>query len=161
EKMGAIDTKFYIETGFWRPSESRSPARQDEKTGGTMNAIRFLAVGLVSAALGASVAKAADFAPKGATATLTVEYVYDSSGKTGDRTEAGEGKARRPGTVTVDLTAQAAAAYSGMHAMSAEGQAEASKKQASAKSAQKKLEPMAADMAKIATQCGDDEACIE
>jgi len=115
----------------------------------------------VLVALAARSSRGADFAPKGATATLTVEYAYDSSGKTADKNDSREWKAKRSATVTVDLTAQAAAAYSAMHAMSADQQAEVSKKQASAKSAQKKLEPMAADMAKIAAQCGDDEACVE
>lgn len=111
--------------------------------------------------LASPAARAADFAAKGAAATLTVEYVYESAGKTADKYDAHEWKVKRSAKVTADLTALPPEAYSGMHAMSAEQQADLAKKQTSAKSAQKKLEPMAADMEKIAAKCGDDEACIE
>lgn len=115
---------------------------------------------LAAVALAAPGIEAAEFAPKGTAATLTVEYVYASTGKTDNGVDAREWNIKRSATVTADLVTEGPAPYSAMHEMSADQKEDLAKKQTAMKGAQKKLEPMAADMEKIAAKCGDDEACL-
>jgi hypothetical protein len=108
-------------------------------------------------------AYAADgFAPAGAKATLSVEYVYESAGK-----KSSEGmydpydwRVKRSASLVADLAAQSATAMPTTQAIDASQTAELKGKEATAKSAQKKMEPLMADVQKIIEKCGEDEACI-
>ena len=52
-------------------------------------------------------AQADAFAAKGAKGTLTVEYVYESSGKKADKYDSHEWRVKRSATLSADLAAQA------------------------------------------------------
>ena len=106
-------------------------------------------------------AQADAFAAKGAKATLTVEYVYESSGKKADKYDSHEWRVKRSAKLSADLVAQAPQSLSSVHEMEAGQKADLKNKQARAESAQKKMAPMMADMEKIVAKCGENESCIE
>jgi hypothetical protein len=108
-------------------------------------------------------AYAADgFAPAGAKATLSVEYVYESAGKKSSEGmyDPYEWRVKRSASLVADLAAQTATAMPTMQALDTSQTAELKGKEATAKSAQKKMEPLMADVQKIIEKCGEDEACI-
>ena len=122
-----------------------------------MKGVRVLAAGL---AFAAEAVGAAEFAPKGTTATLTVEYVYTSAGKNDNGVDARTWNAKRSAKITADLVTEGPAPYSVMHEMSKDQKDDLARKQAAVSSAQQKMKPMQADIEKIAAQCGEDEACL-
>jgi hypothetical protein len=128
-----------------------------------------LAVRCIGAAVAMTVsvmtpaAHAADpLAAAGAKATLSVEYVYESAGKKSSEGmyDPYEWRVKRSASLVADLAAQAATAMPTMQALDASQTAELKGKEATAKSAQKKMEPLMADVQKIIEKCGEDEACI-
>jgi hypothetical protein len=110
-----------------------------------------------------SAAHAADaFAPAGAKATLTVDYVYESAGK--KRSEGMydpyEWRVKRSANLVADLAAQPATAMPTLQAMDASQMAELKGQSSKAQSVATQMAPMMADVQKIMARCGDDEACI-
>jgi len=123
---------------------------------------------LVSAALAIALAVmttaagAADFAPAGAKATLSVDYVYESAGK--KRSEGMydpyEWRVKRSANLVADLAAQPATAMPTVQAISASQMGELQGQSRKAQAVATQMEPMMADVQKIIAKCGEDEACI-
>ncbi|MEA3194398.1 MAG: hypothetical protein QOD26_2731 [Betaproteobacteria bacterium] len=108
-------------------------------------------------------AHAADaFAPIGAKATLTVDYVYESTGK--KRSEGMydpyEWRVRRSVNLVADLAAQPSSALPTLQAADASQMAALKDKTRKAQAVQAQMEPMMADVQKIMAKCGEDEACL-
>jgi hypothetical protein len=113
------------------------------------------------AILAAAATRADNFAAKGAKATLTVEYVYASNGKTQDRNDSHQWSVTRTVKLSADLIAQTPQPLPTMHEMEAGQKADLKNKQEKAQSAQEKMAPVQADIEKIMAKCGEDEACLE
>lgn len=110
-----------------------------------------------------SAAHAADaFAPAGAKATLTVDYVYESAGK--KRSEGMydpyEWQVKRSVNLVADLAAQPATAMPSVQAIDTSQMAALKDKSKKAQAVGTQMEPMMADVQKIMAKCGDNEACI-
>ena len=118
---------------------------------------------LLAAALAilASAARADDFAAKGTKGTLTVEYVYESSGRKADQNDSRQWSVKRTVKLSADLVAQTPQPLPTMHEMEAGQKADLKNKQEKARSAQEKMAPVQADIEKIMAKCGEDEACLE
>ncbi len=124
------------------------------------NASRLLCVPLL---LGIALpgAHAADsFAPVGAKATLSVDYIYESAGKKQDKYDLHEWKVSRTASAVSELVAQAPQPLPSMQKLDAQQAADLNAKQAKAQSAAAKMAPMMDSVEKIVAKCGDDEACI-
>lgn len=111
----------------------------------------------------AATADAADvFAPAGAKATLSVDYVYESAGK--KRSEGmydpNEWRVKRTANLVANLAAQPATAMPTVQAIDASQMAELEGKAGKAQVAATQMAPMMAGAEKIMAKCGDDEACI-
>ncbi|MES1164043.1 MAG: hypothetical protein ABUL50_13410, partial [Rhizobacter sp.] len=117
-----------------------------------------IAVGL---SLAAATTHAADtFAPVGAKATLSVEYIYESDGRKQDKLDLHEWKVSRSASSVADLVAQAPQPLPSMQKLDAQQTADLNAKQAKGQSAAAKMAPMMDSVEKIMAKCGDDEACI-
>jgi len=108
---------------------------------------------------------AADFAPVGAKATLSVEYRYESSGVVNgspDRVyHVREWRVRRSADVVAELVAQKPQPLSSTQAMEPAQLAKVQQQQAQAQKAAKQMAPMMADAQAVVAKCGNDEKCIE
>ena len=95
-------------------------------------------------------------APKGATGTLKVEYVFTSSGKytTGSKEQIDTWNVRRVVSMTAQYTANAPQAFGVLHQDDGKQKAEMATLQAKTMSAAKKLEPMQNDVMAMAAKCG-------
>lgn len=108
-------------------------------------------------------AYAADaFAPAGAKATLSVDYVYESAGQ---KRREGEGysqewRVKRSVNLAAELVAQPATAMPTVQAINESQMAELKGKSDKAKSVATQMAPMMSDVEKIIARCGEDEACI-
>ncbi len=109
---------------------------------------------------------AAAFAPVGAKATLSVEYLYESVGKKknvdgGQR----EWRFKRSVSLVADLTSQASSELPTMQAPDAAQTAKLDKQAGQIKKIHTEMAPMMApmmaDIEKITDKCGEDEQCIE
>jgi hypothetical protein len=98
---------------------------------------------------------------KGTKATVTVEYSYSAVGAKKDKYDPREWKVTRTIQVTAQYAADKPQEMAQLRQAEASQLADLKSKQATAVSAQKKMQPMMSDMLKIAEKCGDDEACIE
>ena len=108
-------------------------------------------------------ARAADvLVPAGAKATLSVDYIYESSGK--KRSEGMydpyEWRVKRNASLTAELAAQPATAMPTVQAIDASQMASLKGKSDKAQAVATKMAPMMADVQKIMAKCGDNEACI-
>lgn len=120
-----------------------------------------LALALAAAAV---FAKAELLAPKGAKATITVEYTFESAGKTPPQKgskDAREWRKKVSAKVTADLVADKPQELSQVKAMTSSQAAGMQEKQEKAQSAQEKMAPLQADIQKIMAKCGEDEACMQ
>ena len=116
----------------------------------------------IALAILASAATLADnFAAKGTKATLTVEYVYASNGKTQDQNDSHQWNVKRTVKLRADLVAQTPQPLSAVHEMEAGQKADLKTKQEKVQSAQEKMAPLQADIQKIMEKCGEDEACMQ
>jgi len=111
--------------------------------------------------LASAATRADNFAAKGAKATLSVEYVYASNGKTQDQNDSRQWSVTRTVKLSADLVAQTPQPLPTMHEMEAGQKADLKNKQEKAQSAQEKMAPVQADIEKIMAKCGEDEACLE
>ena len=100
--------------------------------------------------------------PAGAKATLSVEYLYESSGK--KRSEGMydpyEWRVKRNASLTAELAAQPATAMPTVQAIDASQMGQLQGKVDKAQAVTTKMAPMMADAQKIMAKCGDNEACI-
>jgi hypothetical protein len=124
--------------------------------------IAFLCLALSPCGLNVAANAAESFAANGAKGTLTVDYIYSSSGR--QREEGGydpyEWKVTRQLSFVVEVAAQAPTAMPTVQGMNGAQTAELKGMQANAQSAAAAYAPMMASAEKIAAKCGNDEACI-
>lgn len=108
-------------------------------------------------------AQAADFAPAGTTATLRVEYVYESSGSASSEGmyDPYQWQVKRTAKLEARLGAQAPTALPTMQAMDETQTASLENKAAQAQQISTDMAPMMANVEAIMAKCGEDEACIE
>lgn len=101
-------------------------------------------------------------APAGAKATLSVEYLYESSGK--KRSEGMydpyEWRVKRNASLTAELAAQPATAMPTVQAIDASQMTQLQGKSDKAQAVATQMAPMMADVQKIMARCGEDEACL-
>ncbi len=102
------------------------------------------------------------FAPAGAKATLSVDYVYESAGKKSSEGmyDPYEWLVKRSANLVAELAAQPATAMPTVQAIDASQTAELKGKSKKAQAVATQMEPMTADVQKIMAKCGEDEACI-
>lgn len=131
---------------------------------GAGHAMRSMSAAMVmTLAVMTPAAHAADaFAPAGAKATLSVDYVYESPGKKSSEGmyEPYEWRVKRSANLVANLVAQPATAMPTVQAIDASQMAELKGKTAKSQAVAKKMEPLMADVQKIMKKCGEDEACI-
>lgn len=101
------------------------------------------------------------FAPTGAKATLSVEYLYESVGKKQDKNDLYEWRARRSVSLVADLTSQAPMPLPTMQALDAAQTGKLEKQAGQMQKMATEMAPMTADIEKIMAKCGEDEKCIE
>ena len=127
-------------------------------------AMRFISAALViMLAVMTTTAYAADaFAPAGAKATLSVDYVYESAGKKSSEGmyDPYEWRVKRSATLVAELAAQPATAMPTVQAIDAAQMAELQGKSDKAQSVATQMAPMMAGVEEIMAKCGEDEACI-
>ena len=114
-------------------------------------------------ALAGTAALAADaFAPAGAKATLSVEYLYESRGskRSEGMYDPYEWRVKRSATLLAELTAQPATALPTLQPADAAQIAQQKSVTDKAQAAAAKIMPMMASAEAIVAKCGDDEACI-
>jgi hypothetical protein len=94
--------------------------------------------------------------PKGAKGTLTVEYVFTSSGKyiTGKKEAIDDWNVKRNVTMTTQYAADPPQAFGTLHQDDGKQKADMATLQAKTTSAHKKLEPMQNDVMALAAKCG-------
>jgi hypothetical protein len=97
----------------------------------------------------------------GAKATLTVDYVYATTGSKPDRYDPRDWTVNRKVSIVTQLTADEPQSLSSLRKMEVGQIADQKEQQKRAASASQKMAPMAGDMMKIAEKCGEDEGCIE
>jgi hypothetical protein len=119
------------------------------------------AAALCLACLGTAAAWAADaWAPAGTKAMLSVDYVYESAGKTQDSHALQQWRVKRSVSLSAQLAAQAPSALPQTQALDAGQMAELERKGNKAQAIATQMAPMASDAHSIMQKCGDDEACL-
>jgi hypothetical protein len=110
----------------------------------------------------AASAQAQLLAPRGAKATLQVEYLYTAAGTSGSANGGAidEWNVRRVVSITAQYVAEEPMAIAALHRPDATQQAAMNTQQAQVQGFARKMEPTMADMMKIMERCGEDEACI-
>jgi hypothetical protein len=128
------------------------------------HAMQFMSAALaITLAVMTTAAHAAEaFAPAGAKATLSVDYVYESAGRKSSEGmyDPYEWRVKHSVSFVVDLAAQATTAMPTLQAIDAAQTAELKSKSDKAQAVATQMAPMMADVQKIMAKCGDDEACI-
>ena len=119
----------------------------------------------LASGVAAAASSAADFAPVGSKATLSVEYRFESAGVVNgspDRVyQVREWRVRRGADVVAELVASKPQPLSSTQPMEAGQQAKVQQQQAQAQKAAKQMAPMMADAQAVVAKCGDDEKCVE
>lgn len=102
------------------------------------------------------------FASPGAKALLTVDYLYDSTGRKSSQGmyDPYEWRVKRNLTLEAQLAAQAPTAMPTVQAIDGAQMAQLHGKQAKAQSVATQMAPMQMDIQKIMARCGENEACI-
>ena len=127
-----------------------------------MNAAK-LATCIALALLATPAPRAAEpFAPAGAKATLSVDYLYESAGKKSSNGgyDPYEWKVKRTLSMVADLAAQPPTAMPTVQAIDAGQMASLAGKADKAQAVATQMAPMMADVQKVMARCADDEACI-
>lgn len=109
----------------------------------------------------AAPAHAADFAPVGAKATLTVEYRFEAKGRKQDKHDLHEWAVKRDTELVAELQAKKPAPMPVLQPPEAAQMAKIGQQQAQMQKAHKQMAPMMAGAEAIVAKCGDDEKCIE
>lgn len=102
-----------------------------------------------------------DFLPVGGQAKLSVEYIFESTGKTEDKYNAHEWRVKRVANIEAELSAQAASAFPSLQEPDAKQQAEIESKATRGQAVATEMAPMIASIESIMAKCGDDDDCIE
>jgi hypothetical protein len=102
------------------------------------------------------------FAPSGAKAVLSVEYLYASTGR---KSSSGmydpyEWRVKRTMSLVAELAAQPPGAMPTVQAIDGAQMAQLQGQQAKAQAVATQMAPMMAGIEKIVAKCGDDEACM-
>lgn len=117
------------------------------------------------AALLCGTARAADFAPAGAKATLSVEYRYESTGKLGPSRDKSlvshEWRTKRLTEMSAELVASRPLPFPSLQAADAATLARTQQQGAQVQKASAQMAPMMAGAEAIMARCGEDEKCIE
>jgi len=100
------------------------------------------------------------FAPAGAKAKLSVEFLYESVGKKQDKNDLREWGFKRSISLVADLVSQAPLALPTVQALDAAQTAKLDKQAGQMEKLQTDMAPMTADIGRIMSQCGENEACI-
>jgi hypothetical protein len=111
-------------------------------------------------AMGMSLLAQAQLVAPGTRATLVVDYDYSAVGSKPDRYDPRDWNVSRKVSLTVQLVADKQLSLPSMHEPDAAQQADLTSKQEKGRSVEKTMMPMAGDMMRIVTKCGEDEACI-
>jgi hypothetical protein len=106
-------------------------------------------------------AGAADFAPVGAKATLTVEYRFEARGRKQDKYDLHEWTVKRGAELVAELEAKKPAPMPAMQPPDSAQMAKIGQQQAQAQKAATQMAPMMAGAQAIVAKCGDDEKCME
>ena len=111
-------------------------------------------------------AQAADgFAPAGARATLSVEYRYESTGRTGPSRDKSlvshEWRTKRVVEMSAELVASKPLPFPSLQAADAATTARLQQQGAQVQKASAQMAPMMAGAEAIVARCGEDEKCIE
>lgn len=114
-----------------------------------------VAAGIVAPAV------AADFAPVGAKATLSVEYRFEAKGRKQDKHDLHEWDVRRGADVAAELVAAKPSPLPATQPLEAGQMARIQQQQAQAQKMATQMAPMMAGAEAIVAKCGDDETCIE
>ena len=103
-----------------------------------------------------------DFAPAGAKATLSVDYIYESAGAVSSEGmyDPYEWRVKRSANLVAHLVAQAPTALSTTQAPDSEQTAQLESQAAQAQQLSTDMAPMMADAEAIMAKCGEDEECI-
>lgn len=118
----------------------------------------LLTLGLATPLAAAQAAEA--FAPAGAKARLSIEYLYESAGKKQDKNDLREWRSRRSVSMVADLASLAPLALPTIQALDAAQTAKLDKQTGQIKKMHTEMAPMMADVEKAMAKCGEDEACI-
>lgn len=110
----------------------------------------------------ANTTMAQDFATEGSTATLTVEYSYESAGNYSSEGmyDPYEWNVKRNVNLVATLAAQQPTALPSLQGMDAEQLAEIENKTKKAEALATDMQPMMANAESIMAKCGEDEACL-
>jgi len=109
-----------------------------------------------------SPARAADaFAPVGANAVLSVEYLYESVGRKQNNNDLREWHFKRRLSLVADLASQSPTPVPTMQAFDAKQTAKLNKQSGQMQKLATEMAPMRADIGKIMAKCGNDEKCVE
>jgi hypothetical protein len=119
-------------------------------------------ISLLGVAAACIAAHAADFAPPGARAVVSVDYVYESAGRKSSNGmyDPYEWKVRRTVSMVADLAAQPPTAMPTVQQIDSAQMAQLQGKSAKAQAVASQMAPLTADIHKIMAKCGEDEACI-
>ncbi|HET9653477.1 MAG TPA: hypothetical protein VFP36_14865 [Usitatibacter sp.] len=119
-------------------------------------------VALGVAAIVPDVHAAEAFAPAGARAVLTVEYLYASTGRKSSQGlyDPYEWRVKRDLSMEAQLTAQAPTPLPTVQPMDASHMAKAEGQAARMQGVTAQMAPMAMDIEKILARCGENEACV-
>jgi hypothetical protein len=135
----------------------------DSAQGQTIRSVKLRTLlALFLAAISSAAGAAEPFAPTGAKATLSVEYVYESAGKKKSEGmyDPYEWRVKRNASLTAQLAAQPATAMPTVQAIDASQMASLQGKADKAQAVTTKMAPMMADVQKVMAKCGENEACI-
>jgi hypothetical protein len=116
---------------------------------------------VLSLAIAAPAGAADVFASPGAKATLTVDYIYSSSGsKSSSLYDPYQGRVARNVKLIAELVAQPATAMPTVQPMDATQMAGLKDKAEKVQAVSNDMAPMMADAQAIMEKCGDDEECV-
>ncbi len=135
----------------------------DSVEGHSMRIVKLCILLAVSLAAISSAPRAAErFAPVGAKATLSVDYLYASSGskKSEGMYDPYQWRVKRNASLTAELAAQPATAMPTVQVIEASQMASLKGKADKAQAVATKMAPMMADVEKVMAKCGENEACI-
>jgi hypothetical protein len=118
------------------------------------------AAALCLACLGAAAWAADALAPAGTKATLSVDYVYVSAGKTQDSNALRQWCVKRSVSLSAQLAAQAPSALPQTQALDAGQAAELERRGDKAQVIASQMALMMSDAHSIVQKCGEDEACL-
>ena len=107
-----------------------------------------------------AVQSAESFAPVGASGTLTVDYVFSSSGRKADRNDSREWKVNRTIAMTAELSAGTPTPSPTLTPMDAAMTADLARQSERTQAVVKDMQPTMDEVQKIIAKCGEDEACL-